>query len=138
MSGALLLKLALHHLQHVALFLKGGGDPLDLLIPLLSLSKVCLHVLQSHVLTLSTSLHLNKGGVPQRELRPRLAKHRALPLKLLLFAPQHGAKLLGLFGLLLRRGVMSVALLLRTVQGTLLQAGACPHLVQLVAEIIYH
>lgn len=44
---------------------------------------------------------LLQGDVHQLKLGPRLAKRLALQLKLLLFALQHGGKLLGLLGLLL-------------------------------------
>lgn len=89
------------------------------------------------MLALNTGLRLCEGGVPQRELRPHLAKRRTFPLELLLLAQQCGTELLSLLGLLLRRGVMSVALLLCTMQGVLLQADACPHLVQLITEAIH-
>jgi hypothetical protein len=134
--GELLLELALH--QHIVLLLKGGGEPLYLLSLLLDLSETCLRVLQRHALTLSTSLRLGKGSVPQRKLAPRLAKHHALLLKHVLLALQHDAELFGLLGLLLRRSAMSVALLLCTMQGVLIQADPRPRLVQRITNALHH
>lgn len=60
-SGALLLNLALHRHHRVTLLLEGGGEPLNLLSPLLSLRKARLRVLQRHVPTFSMSLCLGKA-----------------------------------------------------------------------------
>jgi hypothetical protein len=85
-SCAFLPKLALHHHQCIAIFLRGGGEPLGLLSLLLSLSKAHVRVFQYHVLAFSMSLRLGEGGVLQHELGPRLAKCRALLMELPILA----------------------------------------------------